>query len=606
MTGVIAPPAKLAARGRHRVRLLLAPADQPVWARPALLAIATVAGVLYTWGIGAQIPHLYYSAAARSMSMSWHNAFFAAFDPDATISVDKLPGGLWPQALSAWIFGPQHLWAYIVPQIAEGILTVLVLYRAVRRLSGPGAGLIAAAAAAVTPVTVALNRGNISDTLLVLLLVLAADQAAALVETGRIRHLLYSGVWVGLAFQAKMVQAWLVIPVIALAVLATAPKDQLRQRITGTIGFGVIAGAVSLSWMTIVTSIPAAHRPYVDGSRHNSVFDQVFVYNAASRTDNSFSVGATGGGGNLATLFLGPDHRLDHLLGGSGGRAGGWLIPLALVCLAALAWTARRRPRTDRGTAAMLLWGGWLLVHATIFLAIGTIHSYYLAALTPAVAALIGMGAMAFRRSTAPAARALGPAAVAATAAYAWWLLAPAPGWLRGTVVALTATTALLALGMRGTRAAALLTAGALIAPAAATVALVVDGYGPLDTPFESARTRMVTQDFMRESIASARRLDSDLAKAPVRPKYPLVTYTTLLASPFSLVSGQEVPSFGGFTGMAPVLTTADLAAMVARGEVGIVLFDPADDPRITWIQQHCRHLPSDDPSIAVYDCGPR
>ncbi|MTJ60427.1 hypothetical protein GL305_01215 [Nocardia seriolae] len=139
---------------------LRGPEDQPRWARPALLATATLAGVLYVWGIGAQTPHLYYAAVARSMSMSWHNFFFAAFDPAATISIDKLPGAIWLQALSTRIFGP-HLWAYLLPQVIEGVLTVLVLHRAVRRLSGPGAALVAAAVAAVTPATVTLNRGNI-------------------------------------------------------------------------------------------------------------------------------------------------------------------------------------------------------------------------------------------------------------------------------------------------------------------------------------------------------------------------------------------------------------------------------------------------------------
>src|ERR1039458_8252269 len=99
------------------------------------------------------------------MSASWHNFFFGAADPWGTVSVDKLPGALWMQALSLRLFG-FRLWAIVLPQVIEGTLTVLVLYRTVRRIAGPGAGLVSAAVLAVSPVTLLLNRGNISDSLL--------------------------------------------------------------------------------------------------------------------------------------------------------------------------------------------------------------------------------------------------------------------------------------------------------------------------------------------------------------------------------------------------------------------------------------------------------
>ena len=149
--------------------------SQEVWLRRlALTAIAALAGLLYAWAMGQDTLEYYYAAADRSMSMSWHNFVFGAFDPAGTITVDKLPGALWIQALSVRAFG-LHTWAIILPQVIEGVLTVLVLYRAVRRLAGPAAGLIAALVLAVSPATVALDRENISDSLLILLLVLAAD-----------------------------------------------------------------------------------------------------------------------------------------------------------------------------------------------------------------------------------------------------------------------------------------------------------------------------------------------------------------------------------------------------------------------------------------------
>jgi 4-amino-4-deoxy-L-arabinose transferase-like glycosyltransferase len=133
----------------------------------ALAAIAALAALSYAWALGHGSLEYYYGAAVRSMSMSWHNFIFGAFDPAGTITLDKLPGAFWFQALSVRAFG-MHPWAIVLPQVIEGVLTVLVLYRAVSRLAGPAAGLIAALILAVSPATVALDRGNISDTLMIL------------------------------------------------------------------------------------------------------------------------------------------------------------------------------------------------------------------------------------------------------------------------------------------------------------------------------------------------------------------------------------------------------------------------------------------------------
>ncbi len=90
---------------------------------------------------------------------------------------------------------------------------------AVNRLRGTTAGLIAAVILAASPATVALNRGNISDTAMALFLVLAADAVSAAIVSGRQRHLIFAGVWIGIAFQAKMLEAWLVLPAFGLAYL---------------------------------------------------------------------------------------------------------------------------------------------------------------------------------------------------------------------------------------------------------------------------------------------------------------------------------------------------------------------------------------------------
>ena len=177
-----------------------------------------------------------------------------------------------------------HLWAVVLPQVIEGSLTVLVLYRAVRRLHGPLAGIVAALCLATSPVTVLLNRGNISDSLLILLLVLAADAASQAIATGRPRSLLLAGLYVGLAFQTKMLEAWVLLPAMALTYLLFVPAA-LRARWSAVGRFALVAVLVSLSWMTVVSVIPHMTAPSSNASESNSVFEQVFYYNGLDFAD---------------------------------------------------------------------------------------------------------------------------------------------------------------------------------------------------------------------------------------------------------------------------------------------------------------------------------
>lgn len=168
------------------------------------------------------------------------------------------------------VFGV-HPWAIVAPQVVEGMASVLVLFRVVRRLSGPVAGILAAGVFVLSPATMALNRGNIPDTLMILLLLLAADATVRAAISGWFRSLAWAAVLVGLAFQAKMIEAWLVLPALAFAYLLAAGGGWWR-RLSRLGAAGLITGAVSLSWMVVVSLWPAASRPYVDGSTTDSIF----------------------------------------------------------------------------------------------------------------------------------------------------------------------------------------------------------------------------------------------------------------------------------------------------------------------------------------------
>ena len=585
--------------------------------RSAVLVVAGLAGLSYAWALAADPLEPYYAAAVRSMSMSWRDFAYGAFDPAGTITVDKLPGAFWVQALAVRAFG-LHTWAIVLPQAVEGVLTVLVLFRAVQRLAGPAAGLIAAVIVAVSPATVALNRGNISDSLMILLLVLAADAVSGAIKRGSQWRLVLAAVWVGLAFQAKMIEAWLVLPALGLAYLVGAPGPagrRLRQLAVA----GLAAGIVSLSWMTVVSVLPAAHRPYIDGSSSNSAYQQVFVYNGFGRFGDHTPLQLLAGQSlGLRTVLHTPPPAPARLLRGDLGRDTGWLLPAALAVLGWGLLSRRGRPRGDPVRCCFILWGGWLVILGVTFTVATTINAYYTAVLTPAVAALLGTGVVtAWSAARSGAGRRIGLAAlVAGTAGYAAWLVASAPGqppgWLFPLVIAvgvaaLGVAVASLAVRSDGWLAAALAAglAAGMVAPAVASSQLVLRHQGAFDTPFEpAAQAQAIDAVFVRTPAQVALTI-AHLRGVQFGAPYLLATESAALASVFIYASGLEALPIGGFTGTIPSPTLRQLQADVQAGRFHLVLAGAVTGPRMRWIATHCRPIGPPGAQLHRFFCLP-
>jgi 4-amino-4-deoxy-L-arabinose transferase-like glycosyltransferase len=595
------------------------PDPRLVWLRRSVIVvIAALAGLSYAWELGRDPLEPYYAAAVRSMSGSWHDFIFGAFDPAGTITLDKLPGAFWVQALSVRAFG-YSTWAMVLPQVVEGVVTVLVLYRAVTRLAGSTAGLIAAFVLAVSPAVVALDRGNISDSLMILLLVLAADAVSgAVARGGQWWRLILAGVYVGLAFQAKMIEAWLALPALGLAYLISGPGPVWR-RVRQLVVAGVVAAVVSLAWMTAVSLVPAASRPYADGSHDNSLYQQVFVYNGFGRFGEQTPLQLLTGdlGQKVSVLELpsaapGPARLLEDEL----GRDTGWLLPAAaLIAIAGLV-SLRRKPRGDRLRACLILWGCWLVTLWVTFSVTTELNTYYTAALAPAVAAIVGAGvAAAWSADRTSAGRRIALAViVAGTAAYGAWLVPSAgrhvPGWLVPAVIAvgvLATVTALASLAvLREAVFAAALGAGIIagsLAPAVASAGLVASHESAFDTPFEPA--------------GAARAVDSlPLLQAQVNLLIPrlelvqegapdLMAVQTAAVAAFFSSSGQEVLPIGGFTGTIPSPTLSQLQADIRAGQFHLVLAYRSTDPRIEWIATHCQNVTKSGTPLKSYFCLP-
>ena len=638
LPGQPAQPAHTPPRHRRPWQFWRSPDDQAAWARPALLVVAALAALSYAWGIGGDGLETFYGGAVRSMSQNWHDFFFGAFDPWGTVSVDKLPGAFWVQALSVRLFG-FHIWSIALPQAAEGVLTVLVLYRAVRRVGGPVAGMVAALVMAATPVTILLGRGNISDSLLVLLLVLAADAATSAFLSGRLGALVLSGVWVGLAFQAKMLQAWIVLPALFLAYVVAAPVTGLARRVGHVVLAGLVVVVVSLSWMCAISLVPAHDRPYVDGSCNDSVFSQVFAYNGADRVSgqslnqpgcsappaSETSAQTSTGGATTVALGKGPGRFLNGLL----GRDAAWLFPPALIALIAILLARRKEPETDPWRAAALLWGTWMLFTWAFFASSHFLNAYYLAALVPPIGALCGLGfALAWRQRSSRSVRLLVMATVVGGAAYAIYLVPTGVG-LHTVIVATTvvlALAAVLTLARSLTKAGrsgqdrdpdrqrrwglALSVAALLLGAVWASATAVASELGPFDSPYQSAALTSAEHAGWSKEVATWPELAAQAAAAP--PDRSIETAeTSAQVSEEVLATGHEYLPVGGFTGQVPATSEGQIEADVRAGRVAHVLVSVAPrtrNPDMRWISDHCQGtnlIHENGATYRRYDCRP-
>ena len=418
--------------GRRVPRLLRGPQADPRWARPALLGLLALTAVLYLWDLTRNgWANDFYAAAVQAGTKSWKAFFFGSFDSSNFITVDKTPGSLWVMELSGRVFGFSQ-WSMLAPQALEGVASVLLLYAAVKRWFGAGAGLVAGLVLALTPVAALMFRFNNPDALLVLLMTAAAYTLVRAVENGRSRWLVFTGLLLGFAFLAKMLQAFLVVPGFAAAYLWAGPP-RLGRRIwqTALMGAGIVVGA---DWWILAAELtPAADRPYFGGSTNNNILQLAIGYNGLGRLtgNETGSIGPGGGGGGMGASFGGATGILRLFHSEFGGQIS-WLLPAALIALAAMIWVSRRAARTDRIRAAALLWGGWVLVTGLVFSYMdGIIHPYYMVALAPGIGALVGIGAVAlWQERLGRAGRVTLAAGIAVTAAWAFVLLGRTPDWL--------------------------------------------------------------------------------------------------------------------------------------------------------------------------------
>lgn len=459
--------------------------DAP-WVRPAFLALLLLITLAYLWNLSASgYANSFYSAAVQAGSRSWKAFFFGSLDAAGAITVDKPPAALWPMALSVRVFGLSS-WAILAPQVVMAAATAGVLYATVRRRFSAAAGLITMAVFALTPVAALMFRFNNPDALLALLMTVTVHCVLRAMERGRTKWLVWAGVAVGMAFLSKTLQAFLILPPLAVLYAVCAPVP-VRRRF-GQLGLSALAMVVAGGWWVAAVELwPASSRPYIGGSQNNSFLELTFGYNGLGRI-NGEETGSVGGGGGRGGGGQWGETGIGRMFNSEVGAQISWLLPAALVLLVAGIWLTRRAKRTDTARAAFLAWGGSLLMTAAVFsFMAGIFHQYYTVALAPCLAALVGMGVTVLWEERAHwwAGAALA-GTVALTAYWAYVLLGRTPDylpWLRTAVLVtgLVAAAGLLLVVRLGRRLALVAVvlgfAASLAGPAAYTVSTLNTGH---------------------------------------------------------------------------------------------------------------------------------
>jgi 4-amino-4-deoxy-L-arabinose transferase-like glycosyltransferase len=599
--------------------------------------------------------NIFYSAGVKSMLRSWHNFFFVSFDPGGLIMVDKPPLGLWVQALSAKLFGFTPL-AVLLPEAIIGVLSVALLYLVLARRLGGWAGVAGALALAVFPSFVAISRTNNVDALLILLMILACEAALRACERGRWGALLASGALVGLAFNTKTLAAYLIVPPIALAFLLCAPGS-LRKRLLQLLAGGAVLLAVSAAWMLAVELTPASQRPFVGSSTDNTELGLTFSYNGFGRVGGQtggpgqIPVGAGGVGKRVAPgksgsvkpspvhtvkapstppVFLANGRERNPIAFGGPvgplrlferglGNQGAWLLPFALVGLLGFALLVliperdgqQSRDRRDPRLAVLIVLGGWLLVEAAVLsLSKGIVHPYYVSALGPGVAAMVGAGAYAFTQFTRQRDwRLLLLVAAGAATVPAQIVLLHRDHYMSWFTPVLIAATiaALVLVAVLSLTAALRRLAPAAIALAIGVLCIAPAVYGasnwlaPVQSTFPAAGPRAASgpggYGVNDEHVKVDRSLLDYAEGHGAGTRWSVLVDAANTASPMILLGGRA-GSLGGFSGTDPALDGRGLGAYVAGGKARYVLlggeFSTRGGTKATEaVQRVCRVVPT-------------
>jgi 4-amino-4-deoxy-L-arabinose transferase-like glycosyltransferase len=568
-----------------------APPVTPRWTESAV-AIGSL--LLNSWALSRNgSSNGFYTAAATSMSQDLRSFVYASSDVGTFITPDKPPLARWIQAISIKVFGYSP-WSALLPSAIAGALSVWLLIVMVRRVWGRPAGLAAGVVLALTPMAVAVSRSSNPDAIFVLMLVLAAFATERLVATDQRRWAAAAGVLSGLAFVTKMLAVGVIIPAIGVAALVG-----LRVAARRVIAHLVLIGALFLvaggSWIALIDLSPNA--PFVGGSVDGSAWRLVFGYNGLGRVfggEANFGGGPPGGFGGGGAPPIGAVGGIDEFGGQAGfgrlfnagmGDQAMWLSVLAAVVIIAGTLSALRRRERDARAASIALFSLWLVAGFLLFgLSDRIVHNYYVSAIAPPMAALVGIGVGAVvggSRST----RLLAAAAMAGTAVVELifvrrvdafeWLRVVSPVAIGVCVVGLAVWAWRPALASRRSTA---LVVGGLAAVLLAPAMWIASGVTRAQSgPFPDARPSTGAARFLADpggagfgGVTIGKEVLDHLTSMTTTETWVLAVQNTMGATE-GILDGYPLLPMGGFIGNDPAMTPERLAELVDRGKLRFV-----------------------------------
>lgn len=543
-----------------------------------------ITAALYLWNITINgMANSYYAAAAQAASVNWTAWLFGSLDAANFMSVDKPPVSTMIMGLFDRVFGFSS-WSMLLPHALAGVATVVLVYMAVRRWYGVKSALIAGAVMALTPVAVLIFRFNNPDSFLTLFLTASAYAFLRAFDSKKpVLWLSAAGLLAGFAFNTKMLQDLLVLPVMAVLYIACAkPAVMTRAWHLGVAGIATVAS--TFWWSVLVWLTPAAYRPWVGSTNNNDIWSLIFGYNGFGRLFGGRGGVPGGVGGGPGGVGFGGETGVLRIFNESFGPNIAWLVPTALIGGGLVIWLLRHAPRDNKERAGVLLWLGWLFIHIVVFsMTSGTIHPYYVVAMAPAVAALVGIGVLyiwkAYTRRT-----------------HVWWIVPltivtttitsvimlgyrndwTILMWIVGVAgVAATGIAVILPprISMRLRRmmlACAVISAGA--APIAYSISTVMAAHsGSIPTAEPNASAMNNTNN---EAASAEAALVKFLLANQQGAMWIAAVDSANTSAPIQLSTKQPVMAIGGFNGSDSALTLQSFKQLVATGKVRYYVVD--------------------------------
>jgi len=570
--------------------------------RAALAALLVVTAVIYLWNITINaMGNGFYAAAVWAGSQNWEALLFGSIDPNNVITVDKPPLSQWVMALSGQIFGFSSA-SMLIPEALMAVITVWLLYAAVRRISGPGAGLLAGGLVALTPVVALMFRFNNPDAAMVLLMTLAAYFTVRALEGKGAKWMALAGVALGFAFLAKMLEGLMVMPALGLVYLIAAPVA-LRSRIWHLLG-ALASLLASAGWFVVLTLLwPASSRPYIAGSTDNNFMNLVLGYNGFGRVLGTNHMGHGGPdqptrvhtitgehAGHAAGEALETSHHhgfggfgnqirgLPRLFTGEFGFEIGWLVPAALLALLLVLISRGRAPRTDLTRAGAILFGGWMLADGLVLSFMkSNVHPYYCLSLAPAVTAMFAIGVVELWRRRESLWHRIGLAATLLTGGiFGFVMLGRNSDWLpalRWVILAATiiGAGALMWAGGQQTRkrVAALALGLALLGAVGGSAAYSIATFGQSHTGGGPSVGPADKDDNGHGWGRDDDNPELDALLKATNTKWSAAINRSSAAANLELATRTPVIAIGGFGGSDPAPTLAQFQSYVAGHEIG-------------------------------------